>query len=55
MAKEIRESLYKNRKFRFEIEYFIWVYDSKIKIDLNELNEIIKDDCNGELKPLSNY
>ena len=53
MAKEIREPLYKNRKIRFKIEYFICVYDSEIKIDLNELTEIIKDDCNGEHKPLS--
>ena len=53
LAKEIREPLYKNRKIRFKIEYFICVYDSEIKIDLNELTEIIKDDCNGELKPLS--
>ena len=53
LAKEIREPLYKNRKIRFEIEYFIWVYDSEIKIDLNELTEIIKEDCNAELKPLS--
>ena len=37
LAKEIRESLYKNRKIRFKIEKFIWVYDSKIQIDLNEL------------------
>ena len=53
MAKEIREPLYKNRKIRFKIEYFICVYDSEIKIDLNELTEIIKDDCNAEFKPLS--
>ena len=53
LAKEIREPLYKNRKIRFKIEYFICVYDSEIKIDLNELTEIIKDDCNAELKPLS--
>ena len=53
LAKEIREPLYKNRKIRFKIEYFICVYDSEIKIDLNELTEIIKDDCNAELKLLS--
>ena len=53
LAKEIREPLYKNRKIRFEIEYFICVDDSEIKIDLNELTEIIKDDCNAELKLLS--
>ena len=53
LAKEIREPLYKNRKIRFKIEKFIWVYESKIQIDLNELTEIIKDDCNGELKLLS--
>ena len=53
LTKEIRESLYKNRKIRFKIENFIWDYDSEIKIDLNELTEIIKDDCNAEFKPLS--
>ena len=53
LAKEIRESLYKNRKIRFKIEKFIWVYESKIQIDLNELTKIIKDDCNGDIKPLS--
>ena len=53
LTKEIRESLYKNRKIRFKIENFIGVYESKINIDLNELTEIIKDNCNGELKPLS--
>ena len=51
LAKEIRKSFYKNRKIRFEIENFVWI--SKIKIDLNKLTEIIKDDCNAELKPLS--
>ena len=53
LAKEIRESLYKNRKIRFKIEKFIWVYESKIQIDLNELTKIIKDDFNGDIKPLS--
>ena len=38
---------------RYKIENFIGVYESKINIDLNELTEIIKDDCNGELKLLS--
>ena len=53
-AKEIKESLYRKVKIeRYKIENFIGVYESKINIDLNELTEIIKDDCNGELKPLS--
>ena len=50
LTKEIRESLYKNRKIRFKIENFIWDYDSEIKIDLKELNEIIKEEYNGEFK-----